>query len=363
MKKNISLITVSICLGSLFSQATISSSSFAKVGQEVTFYEEDRDNSNYPLKEPGSDKVWDFSTHSKDDTSVFKVIPKGWNPTVAAFVPNATFLIETDDSVVVGIRLTDDDLLYQGIYSTEYEDRDEPFTPYKYSLLTYPMTMGTSDVRSSNIGANVSFIGMDLDGAGPLGVVDSLEFFRLSVDTFNGVGYGSVKTPSTTIPDCIMVEHKKYQRNVYKVLIAGVWQELTEGQMATLNLDADEDSNTEHEWWSNAPGYGFLVASYEIEGDSFSDPTFMDEPAKTNGLLKAVQSQISAYPIPAKDLLNINTDGQAYASYAIYTMTGRLVSEGVLENNQINIASVSKGTYLLELKGQNIKGALQFIKE
>ncbi len=363
MKKYISIIAMSFCLGSLFSQATITSSSFAQVGQVITFYDEDSDGIYYPSKEAGSDKVWDFSTYAKDDPTTFKVIPKGWNPTVAAFVPNATFLIDADDSVVVGIRLTEDDLLYQGIYSTEYEDRDEPFTPFESSFLTYPMTMGTSAVRSSNIASDVSFIGMDLDGAGPLGVVDSLEFSRISLDTFNGVGYGSIKTSSNTIPDCIMVEHKKYQRNVFKVLIAGVWQELTEGQMTALNFDADEDSEKTHEWWSNAPGYGFLVASYGLEGDSFTEPTFMDEPAKTNGLLKAVQSQISAYPIPAKDLLNINTDGQAYASYAIYTMTGRLVSEGVLENNQINIASVSKGTYLLELKGQNIQGALQFIKE
>ena len=362
MKKYFSILTMSFCLGSLFSQATITSSSFAQLGQTITFYEEDSDGVYYPLKEAGSDKVWDFSTYSKDDTSFFKVIPKGWKPKAAALLSNATFLLESD-SMVAGILLTKDDLLYQGLYSYTYEDRDEPFVPYAFSVLTYPMTMGSSDVRSSSFGDNVSFIGMDLDGPGPLGIVDSLEFSRLSLDTFNGVGYGSVKTASATIPDCIMVDHKKLQRNVYKVLIAGVWQELTEGQMTTLNFYADEDLEIAHEWWSNAPGYGFQVASYGLEGDSFSEPVFMDEPAKTNGLLKAVQSHISAYPVPAKDLLNINTDGQTYTSYAIYTMTGRLVSEGVLENNQINIASVSKGTYLLEVKGQNIQGALQFIKE
>ncbi len=76
------------------------------------------------------------------------------------------------------------------------------------------------------------------------------------------------------------------------------------------------------------------------------------------------KNEIQTYPNPVNDKLTINSLTQPIESYKIYTTKGQLVQSDSLVNiNQINIASLTSGIYLLEFIANQEKVAIKFIKE
>ncbi len=76
------------------------------------------------------------------------------------------------------------------------------------------------------------------------------------------------------------------------------------------------------------------------------------------------ENKIQTYPNPVKDILTINSLEQPIESYKIYTTKGQLVqSDSLVNNNQINTASLTSGVYLLEFIANGEKVAVKFIKE
>ncbi|WP_300567566.1 FG-GAP-like repeat-containing protein [Flavobacterium sp.] len=76
-------------------------------------------------------------------------------------------------------------------------------------------------------------------------------------------------------------------------------------------------------------------------------------------------SDFSVYPNPAKSILNIKvkTDN-AVQSAQVYDLTGKLVLESEVKNEAISVESLSSGTYILLIRGENGKDYSQkFIKE
>ena len=90
---------------------------------------------------------------------------------------------------------------------------------------------------------------------------------------------------------------------------------------------------------------------------------FLTSEKDQTGIQQLNSSDISIYPNPTKDVLNIKLDAASHqASYSIYNMSGKLIKEGIL-NKQIRIEELMEGAYILKL---NIDGKLiskKFIKE
>ncbi len=73
---------------------------------------------------------------------------------------------------------------------------------------------------------------------------------------------------------------------------------------------------------------------------------------QTNGILDfSAKTNFSIAPNPSSDFLNIQTEMKA-KSYTILDVTGRIIENGSFQNNQIDIRSLDKGTYLLEMKNE-----------
>jgi hypothetical protein len=103
--------------------------------------------------------------------------------------------------------------------------------------------------------------------------------------------------------------------------------------------------------------------------DTVLNPTINQATLVVEGATLAVEnftnSNFSIYPIPAKNILNIKTNGNLLMKLAqVYDLNGKIVLETKLTSTTIAIDSLSKGTYILLLRDTNDKDYSQkFIKE
>ena len=76
------------------------------------------------------------------------------------------------------------------------------------------------------------------------------------------------------------------------------------------------------------------------------------------------QNQVSFYPNPVKDILNINS-AKTIDLVEIYNITGQKVSaiSNFGNNKQINLSSLSSGVYLVKVAGDNFSETIKIVKE
>ncbi len=89
-----------------------------------------------------------------------------------------------------------------------------------------------------------------------------------------------------------------------------------------------------------------------VEGSTLSTETFSS-------------SDLTIYPIPTKGVLNIKSDMSiTFETAQIYDLSGRKVLTTTVENDTVNVQTLSSGTYILTLKNTDGKEHSQkFIKE
>ncbi|MGY6562628.1 MAG: T9SS type A sorting domain-containing protein [Luteibaculaceae bacterium] len=95
------------------------------------------------------------------------------------------------------------------------------------------------------------------------------------------------------------------------------------------------------------------VWTYLIEGNDFT--------LSVNHNL--VQSAIDYFPNPVKSVLHINGLENVSCYFLLYNMQGQVVKKGQLSDNRIDLLSLEKGLYLLNLTGTGINHTLRLIKE
>ncbi|WP_294315741.1 M43 family zinc metalloprotease [uncultured Chryseobacterium sp.] len=79
---------------------------------------------------------------------------------------------------------------------------------------------------------------------------------------------------------------------------------------------------------------------------------------ETNG---GVKSNIQVYPNPATDFLNI-TKVSNKSTFEIHNAVGQLVKVGKIDNNQVKVSELIKGTYIITVKDGKISESIKFIK-
>lgn len=81
----------------------------------------------------------------------------------------------------------------------------------------------------------------------------------------------------------------------------------------------------------------------------------------TNENVKVVNS-FAIYPNPADDVLNI-TKVSNKAKYEIHNTVGQIVKAGDINNNQVRVGELVKGTYIITIKDKDISESIKFIKK
>lgn len=73
-------------------------------------------------------------------------------------------------------------------------------------------------------------------------------------------------------------------------------------------------------------------------------------------------TDINLFPNPAKSVLNISNI-KIGSSFSIYNLLGQNIKEGIIQNNSIDLSSIPKGNYFLEINYKNTRIKKPFIKE
>jgi len=71
--------------------------------------------------------------------------------------------------------------------------------------------------------------------------------------------------------------------------------------------------------------------------------------------------EVSVFPNPVSDILNIN-GADLISNYAIYNVVGQLVENGNMISDQLEVASLNDGVYILELSNETGSRTIKFVK-
>ncbi len=97
---------------------------------------------------------------------------------------------------------------------------------------------------------------------------------------------------------------------------------------------------------------GNRVTFNNISVDGVQLPLIVDE----NNTVK-----FKSYPNPFSDVINI-VGINDYSEYTIYTIDGKLLKKGIVQNAQIQLSDLSKGMYLLQIASEGKKETQKIIK-
>lgn len=75
-----------------------------------------------------------------------------------------------------------------------------------------------------------------------------------------------------------------------------------------------------------------------------------------------IKNTFAIYPNPATDVLNI-TKVSNQAKFEIHNAVGQIVQTGQINNNQVRVAELVKGTYIITVKDKDISESIKFIKK
>ena len=74
-------------------------------------------------------------------------------------------------------------------------------------------------------------------------------------------------------------------------------------------------------------------------------------------------SKFSIYPNPVSDQLFISSKNTVIETISIYSLTGKKVFEGANKTNSIDVSTLSKGMYFVEISSASGKSVKRFIKK
>ena len=97
---------------------------------------------------------------------------------------------------------------------------------------------------------------------------------------------------------------------------------------------------------------GNRVTFNNISVDGVQLPLLVDE----NNSFK-----FKSYPNPFSDVINI-VGINNYSEYTIYTINGKILKKGIVQNSQIHLEDLSKGMYLLQISSEGKKETHKIIK-
>lgn len=108
----------------------------------------------------------------------------------------------------------------------------------------------------------------------------------------------------------------------------------------------------------------YIIMSTDVITCETGEPTLVENVYtrtydRNLGITEVLKNNISIYPNPANDVLNITSNG-VFNAYIVYDLLGKKLIES--NQNIISVESLSQGVYLLEAKQGNEKVLQMFVK-
>ena len=163
------------------------------------------------------------------------------------------------------------------------------------------------------------------------------EFMRDSaIVTVVADAWGTIETPYGTFTNALRVVRTTVDYFWYRYVPGGSW----------TFLGAFND--VEYEWY--VPDIKVPVFSIFQETGTPIIVKYLADHNFTTDISSNNETTFSIYPVPASDEINIVTDQvSGLNSYSVFTLSGKLIDTGNIDNMKINVNSMSKGTYVLKI--------------
>ncbi|WP_331363322.1 S8 family serine peptidase [Polaribacter sp.] len=130
---------------------------------------------------------------------------------------------------------------------------------------------------------------------------------------------------------------------------------------SAFRFQNDASSNNDHIYIDQVTIKGIIgnggnaVNSINQIGNSYNTTTSSSNTAFGDKMI---------YPNPAVDVLNVNPSfGALKATYRITNLLGQVITSGTIKDNSVNISSLKKGIYLIELTDEEETFTQKFIKQ
>lgn len=155
-------------------------------------------------------------------------------------------------------------------------------------------------------------------------------------------GYGTLITPSGTFTDVLRVKvEEDYQDDLQAFPQSAYYQ-----------------SEVYH-WYKAGVHYPLMVnTTLTINGQSQSSVQYTDV---ETGILESTHVNVSVFPNPATDVLNVVGNDFSKGAYEVSDVLGKTVLNGTVTNGQINVNTLPSGIYILKLAStDNTVGVTKF---
>lgn len=236
----------------------------------------------------------------------------------------------------------------------------------KFQIITLPMPAnglggqlninvtsvnGAADQRTSNSNISVTYLGAPAR-------VDTNVVFNLQLDQYGTETTWELKNSAGTVVQS-GGPYPDSPTSALPALMSFNW---------TLNPDECYTLTVNDSWGDGLYPYGgyYNVQSTAgvtlLTGSHF--PTTQNRFMKVQvlGTNEAVKESFGIYPNPVTDILNV-TKVSDKAYFEMHNTVGQLVKKGTINNNQINVSELIKGTYIITIKDKNISESIKFIKK
>lgn len=217
---------------------------------------------------------------------------------------------------------------------------------------------GGTDQRTTNNSATGTFINPALDTAFNTATVN----FKLQLDYWGTETTWTLKNSA----GATLYSGGPYTNSTSPTLINQTWT-LNNNDCYIFKINDTEGDGLSFEYPSLGlvPGYyelrtstNQLICQGSLFGETESRAFSLSSLLSTN---EAVKDNFAIYPNPANDVLNI-TKVSDKAKFEIYNAVGQLVKAGNISNNQVRVAELVKGAYIITIKDGKNSESIKFIK-
>jgi len=381
MTKRILPVFMTCLLGATASQAQITvTGNDLKFGVDTDIiYTIDVDTSGVSLPSAGNDQWWDYGNLVPVDSAEFSFAASDQNPPFTS----STAMMPLMSSQFGEFELQDQTQYFtqaaSGFLNEGYHipyhwfelanpndtlkipEQDVEVNGYK-ALVPFDLTSGTNET-----GTGTEIINFTLTyQAG--GMVNEPGYLKRTRETTHEVtGWGSVILPVSkdTVEALLLKSSSRITDSVFiggmpvpAALLTGTG--LSQGMVTHENMIqlVAKDFNT-------FAGVFSLNSTGDVaEHIQFVNSWHYDEDT-TTAIGKITYNTIRAYPNPASDVLNIETDRSQPLYAEIYSISGRMIGRMPVTGGQIRVGTLNTGTYTALFKNDKEKtvGVLKFVKE
>lgn len=216
--------------------------------------------------------------------------------------------------------------------------------------ITVTTVNGVADQRASNSSLTTYFV-----GSGAVPAVQGTYAFNLQRDIYGSETTWNLKNSAGTI---VYSGAATTDTSALPAIYTQNWT-LTPGCYTFTINDSESDGIYEYGGYYNLKD---SAGNIVFQGSSFFDIQTRAVNVTVLATGETKLESFAVYPNPATDVLNI-TKVSNKAKFEIHNAVGQIVKAGEINNNQVRVSELVRGTYIITINDKGVSESVKFIKK